>query len=181
MENKHFTYKGENISYGISGKDSAVVLLHGFGEDSDVWHYQVDFLKDHFRIIVPDIPGSGASPLNEQLTTIEDYSEAIKAILDNENITQAVLIGHSMGGYIALALAQKYPHLLKAFGLFHSTAFPDSEEKKQARLKSIEFIKLNGAYSFIKTSTPGLFSEEFKINHAKIVEALIERNKKFLP
>ena len=68
------------------------------------------------------------------------------------------MIGHSMGGYITLAFAEKYPELLSAFGLFHSTAFPDSEEKKINRRKSIEFIKEHGAFEFLRTTSPNLFS-----------------------
>jgi pimeloyl-ACP methyl ester carboxylesterase len=67
------------------------------------------------------------------------------------------MLGHSMGGYITLAFAEKYSASLTAFGLVHSSAFADSEEKKAARRKSIDFIKNNGAYEFLKTSIPGLF------------------------
>jgi pimeloyl-ACP methyl ester carboxylesterase len=181
LESKSIQYNSTEIFFHTTGKGTAVLLLHGFAEDSDMWRYQVDFLKDNFRLIIPDIPGSGLSTFNDQVSTIEDYAETIKAILDNEKTAECILIGHSMGGYIALALAEKYPQLLKAFGLFHSTALPDTEEKKLTRLKAIEFIQTNGANAFMKTSIPGLFSEEFKINNPSTIEELIDRNKKFSP
>jgi pimeloyl-ACP methyl ester carboxylesterase len=172
-------YKNSTIFYRIIGKGDPVLLIHGFAEDGEVWHNQINFLKDHYQLIIPDIPGSGKSPFNEQLSTVDDYADAIKAILDNEKITSCILIGHSLGGYITLAFAEKYPQLLKAFGLFHSTAFADSEEKKQVRLKAIDFIKTNGAYTFIKTSAPNLFNNPFKQNYPEQIETLIEQGKNF--
>jgi pimeloyl-ACP methyl ester carboxylesterase len=87
---------------------------------------------------------------------------------------RAILIGHSMGGYITLALAEKYPERLKAFGLFHSTAFADSEEKKEARRKGIKFIQQHGSYEFFKTSTPNLFAPATKEERGHLVTEQIE-------
>jgi pimeloyl-ACP methyl ester carboxylesterase len=84
------------------------------------------------------------------------------------------MIGHSMGGYVALAFAEKYPERLNAFGLFHSSAFADTEEKKLARKKSIEFIQANGAHAFLKTATPGLFAETYTKEHSTEIEKLVE-------
>ena len=72
------------------------------------------------------------------------------------------LIGHSMGGYITLAFAEKYPEILNAFWLFHSSAYADDDSKKETRKKGIEFIKNNGVAAFVKTSAPNLFSEKTK-------------------
>ena len=120
--------------------------------------------------------------------SIEGMAECIKAIIDVElqKTDRLQMIGHSMGGYITLAFAEKYPDLLSTLGLFHSSAFADSEEKKAARLKSIDFIKKNGSYEFLKTSIPGLFfrgqdglepSDPLKLE----MDALIEKGKNFSP
>ncbi len=85
----------------------------------------------------------------------------------------AVLVGHSMGGYITLAFAKKYSHYLTAFGLFHSSAYADSEEKKAFRKKSIEFILKNGAFEFLKTSTPNLFSPSSLDKKPELIEGFI--------
>src|SRR3979409_2265854 len=106
------------------------MLVHGFAEDHKIWELQVDYLKKDFLLIVPDLPGSGRSVFNPQLSTIDDYADVIKFILDEEGISACTIIGHSMGGYITLAFAKKYPDQLNAFGLFHSTTYADSEEKK---------------------------------------------------
>ena len=89
------------------------------------------------------------------------------------------MIGHSMGGYITLAFAEKYPGSLKAFGLFHSSAFADNEEKKDTRRKAIEFIKTKGAHTFLKSTTPTLFAKAFTEEYAEKITALIEEGKNF--
>jgi len=179
VETNSIVYKGLPLYYRIVGKGNPVVLLHGFAEDGEVWKYQTEFLKEHCQLIIPDLPGSGLSPFNNQLSSIDAYAEAIKAILEKEKISGCILIGHSMGGYISLAIAEKYPQLLKAFGLFHSSAFPDTEEKKQVRLKAIDFINTNGAAIFIKTTSYNLFAPPYKTNHPEQIEGLIESGKKF--
>ena len=84
-----------------------------------------------------------------------------------------------MGGYVTLAFAEKYPELLNAFGLFHSTAYADDDAKKEVRRKGIEFITNNGAASFLKTTTPNLFSEKTKKTKPWLVENLLEVSKYF--
>ncbi|MES2848477.1 MAG: alpha/beta hydrolase [Bacteroidota bacterium] len=183
METKSFLFQNKKIQYRVYGEGKPVILLHGFGEDSTVWQPQINFLKKDFLLIVPDIPGSGESELITN-ANIDTYAEIIKEICDREfqfplQGAEGVIIGHSMGGYITLALAEKYPQYLKAFGLFHSSAFADNEEKIEARKKAIDFIKDKGAYTFLKTSTPNLFTQEYKDEHADNVETLIEDGKKF--
>jgi pimeloyl-ACP methyl ester carboxylesterase len=79
-----------------------------------------------------------------------------------------------MGGYVTLAFAEKHPELLHGFGLFHSTAFADSEEKKQNRRKGIDFIQKHGAFEFLKTSTPNLFSAITKEQHPELIQEQID-------
>lgn len=176
QEDRFLQYKNKNIHYRAIGNGNAVVLLHGFGEDGNIWNKIITNIKDcHF--IIPDIPGSGRSEMLEgENISIDDYAEVIKEILNKENIIECTIIGHSMGGYITLAFAEKYPELLTGFGLFHSSAFADDEEKKQTRRKAIEFIKSNGAYAFLRTSIPNLFAGKL---HLSEIERLIEDGKNF--
>jgi pimeloyl-ACP methyl ester carboxylesterase len=181
MKANHIIYQNSFIYYQVYGAGKPVVLLHGFGEDGKVWQPQIDFLKANFRIIVPDIPGSGQSPLIEG-ANIDVYADMVKKIIDQEypqGDNRINIIGHSMGGYITLAFAEKYPGYPACIGLFHSTAFADSEEKKQTRRKAIEFIKTKGAFAFLKTSTPGLFTKSFAEKEPEKINALIEEGKKF--
>src|SRR5882724_4708958 len=120
------------LHYSISGQGLPVVLIHGFAEDSRVWVHQQSALQKHYRLIIPDLPGAGQSALTDTFS-MELAADCIRQILVKENITRTILIGHSMGGYIVLAFAEKYPESLAAFGLCHSTAYPDSPEKKTGR------------------------------------------------
>jgi pimeloyl-ACP methyl ester carboxylesterase len=156
--------------------------LHGFAETSSIWQKQINFLSSFCRVIIPDLPGSGKSALPElsaEKLSIDDLAEAVHSILQKENIEQCIMLGHSMGGYITLAFADKFLNKLRGFGFVHSTAFADSEEKKQNRLKGIKMIEQYGSYAFLKTSLPGLFSSEFKKEKPGVVSKLIDEGKNF--
>jgi pimeloyl-ACP methyl ester carboxylesterase len=140
----------------------------------------VEYLKHKFQLIIPDLPGSGQSPLNNTPWSMEYFAECIRAILDQENISTVSMIGHSMGGYITLAFADAWPHRLRSFGLFHSTAYPDSEEKKTARRRGIEFIQQNGAAKFLEQSIPNLFSEATKKHQPDLVRKILARFTNFI-
>jgi pimeloyl-ACP methyl ester carboxylesterase len=184
MTIKSITYQSATLHYRVCGTGKPVVLLHGFGEDGEIWNGQVDRLQHDFRLIVPDLPGSGGSGMIPDMS-IEGMAEAIRSILETEfpytqKGNEVVMLGHSMGGYITLALAEKYPGWLKAIGLVHSTAFADPDEKKQARLKSISFMEKNGAYLFLKTSIPGLFMGSGGSKSSDILIAdLVEKGRNF--
>lgn len=179
MQEKYITYQHSKIFYRTSGSGQPIILIHGFGEDGNVWQLQITALQKKYSLIVPDLPGSGHSELINDMS-IEGMADCTAAIAAAEKISSSVFLGHSMGGYITLALAEKYPQLISRFGLVHSTAFADSEEKKQARRKSIDFIKENGAYAFLKTTIPTLFYNG-NGTPAPAMENLIEDGKKFTP
>ncbi len=177
---KHTDHENSTLHYTITGKGMPVVLLHGFAEDSSVWDEQVSFLENNYQLIIPDIPGSGKSTLlKKENAGMEDYAACVKKILDAEHIARCVMIGHSMGGYITLAFAENYPETLISFGLFHSSAYADDGEKKEARRKSIAFINNNGAKAFLDTSIPGLFYDAGKSKND--IETLLKKGNNFTP
>ena len=177
---KHFEYQGAEIYYRVLGEGIPVVLLHGFAEDHTIWNEQVSFLQQHCKLIIPDLPGSGKSELLEdENVTIEDYATCIDALLQFENENKCILLGHSMGGYITIAFAEKHAEKLAAFGFVHSTAFADSDDKKNTRRKAISLIEEYGVYPFLKNTTPNLFSSSFKKEHGEKISELIEQGKKF--
>jgi pimeloyl-ACP methyl ester carboxylesterase len=177
---KTVLYQDKKIFYRSTGSGDPVMLVHGFGEDGNVWDKQVEFLKSKYHLIVPDLPGSGKSEMINDMS-MEGIAEVLHSIIHEENIDKCTVIGHSMGGYITLALVESYWNHVNAFGLFHSSAFPDTEEKKQTRKKGIEFIKQHGAFEFLKTSTPNLFSPNSKEQIPDSIDGFINSLKGFMP
>jgi pimeloyl-ACP methyl ester carboxylesterase len=177
MQEKEITLKQKKIFYRTIGEGSAVVLLHGVPFDGSLWSNQFDALPD-YKLIIPDLPGSGRSETIEDMS-IEGMAECVKDIIVHETASlffksgephSVIVIGHSMGGYITLALVEKHPELLNGFGLFHSTAYADSDERKEGRKKTIQLLKEKGVEEFAKTSVPNLFSPVTKEQNAGLIE-----------
>ena len=155
------------------------MLLHGFAETSKVWENQINFLGRNYRVIAPEIPGIGyppGAPLG-----MDAMADAVAALIQSITNEPVILLGHSMGGYITLALAENYPQLIKAFGLVHSTAFADTDEKKETRRKAIDFIQKNGTEAFLKTSSTGLFSEQSQQQHPEWIDNTVNMGSPFDP
>lgn len=170
--NKELIYEQKKISYRVSGQGKPVMMVHGFGETGDVWNGMAEKLAATCQLIIPDLPGSGKSDMIDDMS-MDGLAEVLHAIIHAENIDRCIMIGHSMGGYITLAFAEKYWNHLSAFGLFHSTAFADLEEKKATRRKGIAFINEHGAFEFLKSTTPNLFSPETKKNNVSLMNTFI--------
>ena len=175
----YLDFKNKKIYYRVEGKGKPILFLHGFGEDGSVWEPQIEKFKKDFQVIVPDLPRSGQSEMLEGAGTLEDYAEVVNKIaaveiMGRQGESSFSLIGHSMGGYIALVFAQKYGHLLNSFGLFHSSALADDPEKIVTRKKSLEFITKNGVENYFRSSVPNLFSEESQNNKKGLITKLIE-------
>lgn len=169
------------LYYSVTGNGDPVILVHGFGEDGRIWDTFVSELRKNYRLIIPDLTGSGRSTGTVESITMEKLAVQLNLILEKEKIDHCAMIGHSMGGYITLAFAEKYPEKLNRFGLFHSTAFADNEEKVAARNKNIEFIKKHGSEKFLEQSVPNLFSQEFSDKNHQVIEEIISRYSNFSP
>ncbi|MCR6721316.1 MAG: alpha/beta hydrolase [Chitinophagaceae bacterium] len=169
---KTFQYQDTSIHYTLQGKGKKVVLLHGFGETAAVWEETARVLAKDFEVLVPDVPGSGDAAVVADMS-MEGLAGSLKALTDSIGWREFVLIGHSMGGYIALAFAELYPDTLKGLGLFHSTAYPDSEEKKATRRKGITFIREHGAQAFLETTSANLFAPLTKDEKPEIIDEFL--------
>jgi pimeloyl-ACP methyl ester carboxylesterase len=150
----------ESIFFRDQGRGFPIVLLHGFCETHRIWEVVAYELANDFRVITPDLPGFGNSHLPVQPFSIEDIGKLLGEWLVKHNINRPIIIGHSLGGYVALAMAQKHVAPLSGLGIFHSTPLADTEEKKNNRNKTIDFVVKNGVAPFVETFVPGLFYQK---------------------
>ena len=145
-------------SYYKIGRGTPLILLHGFAETFEIWDTIYPQLSKHYSVIIPEIPACGNDNSFKENISIEGIAYFINEILVQENISQAIICGHSMGGYAAMAFAEKYPDKLKGLSLIHSSAQGDSNKKKHVRQSAINFIKKNGKEPFLKTLLPKLYA-----------------------
>jgi pimeloyl-ACP methyl ester carboxylesterase len=170
---KTIKYKGTDVVYSHSGGGKTIVLLHGFLEDRTMWNdYTSRWERDH-QIIAIDLLGQGESGNLGYTHSMEEHALAVLSVLDAEQIGPCAVVGHSMGGYVALALAEKRPDQLTHLVLFHSTAFADSESKRQDRERVIDLAKRNKQI-YIKAVIPSLFADQTRNGLSKEIEKLIE-------
>lgn len=147
------------LYYEVKGEGQAVVLLHGYLENLRMWETIGDELSENYQVIKIDLPGHGKSKVYGEIHTMEFMAEKVDEVLNELNPKKPILIGHSMGGYVALAYAELFPEKLKGFILMNSTSLPDSEEKKEQRLKAVETAQRNFD-ALVKMSIPALFAEK---------------------
>lgn len=172
---KNIIFQDKTIAYDTEGRGVAVVLLHGFCEDSRVWEdFKPDLVEEKLRVITIDLPGFGQSAVWPGVS-IADMAEAVGAVLEELKLDKVVLIGHSMGGYVGLAFAEKYPEKLIGLGLFHSHPYEDSEEKKEGREKGVGFVQRQGHVLYVKQLIPALFAPDFVKSNAFLIEKLTFR------
>ncbi len=173
MQQKCIFYKDAQISYADYGSNHAdtIVLLHGFLESSLIWDDFSKQLSKEYRIVTIDLLGHGNSDCIGYIHSMELMAQCVYQVIEHLNISNFLLLGHSMGGYVALAFAEKYPKYLMGLVLFHSSAMADSRQKKESRLKAIEAAKKNKPL-YVTATIPNLFkkenSERFKLEFEKI-------------
>lgn len=155
---KHLFFKNTKISFSDTGKGTAIVLLHGFLENQWMWDGFVASFSKKYRIITIDLLGHGQTECLGYVHSMEENADMVHAVLSELRIRKAIFVGHSMGGYVALALAELYPETIKGLVLLNSTSRADSEERKKNRDRAIVAVKQNYT-NFIRLSITNLFSE----------------------
>lgn len=166
-------YKGTQIYYNEQGKGEAVVLLHGFLENSSMWNSFIPKLTKHHKIITIDLLGHGQSGCLGYIHSMELLAEIVEAVLNHLKIKTSTFIGHSMGGYVALAYAEKNPNSLNGICLINSTFEADSNERKLLRTRANKLAKTNFE-NLVKLSFTNLFSNESRELYKKELEAALE-------
>ena len=165
---KQILYKNTKISYSDTEKGNAVVLLHGFLENKTMWKDLVPELSKKHRIITIDLLGHGQTECLGYVHSMEDNAEIVQAVLSKLRIRKTILVGHSMGGYVALAFAEMYPEKVRALVLQNSTSKADSEVRKTNRNRAIKAVKKDYT-SFIRLSIANLFSPD---NRERLIDEI---------
>jgi pimeloyl-ACP methyl ester carboxylesterase len=167
---KHIIMSSKKIFFDDSGAGESIILIHGYLESSAVWKKTAERLSSFSRVISIDLPGHGKSEVISDCS-MNTYADSINETLAHLQIEKAVIVGHSMGGYAALAFAEKYQQKTMGLCLFHSTPFADSDDKKMQRELTIKRIQ-NGAYEdVVDTHVSAIFAEE---NVAKFQKEISE-------
>ncbi len=145
-----------------------IVFIHGHGLDSSIWNDLYEALSDDYQLIKPDFSA---------LTThnsVEAYAELVYGMLQSAEVEKAILIGHSMGGYIALAFAEHHPNKVNGLVLFNSTVFADDDPRKIKRQVTIGQLQKGGSAAFIAETIPKMFAESTKANWSDEIQKRIE-------
>lgn len=166
--------KTSEITYAVQeGEGTPIVFLHGMCESHEIWLEFITIFKGR-KLICIDLPGFGASEIYGN-GSIRAMAEAIYKVLQKEKVAQSILIGHSLGGYVALEYAKKHDDKLKGLGLFHSHPFEDSQERKDARRKSISHIENYGANAYITQLFENLAAPEFFKSRPELLNELTNK------
>ena len=166
---------GINLAYTRLGKGTPLVLVHGFPLDSSSWNELIPYLKDHFDLILPDLRGFGKSTTVETPYTLSDMADDLAGLLDDLGVEKTALAGHSMGGYISLAFAKKYPQRVSGLGLIASQAAADAPEGKERRYKTAADVAEKGVGVVVDAMTPKLSAD---VRVQEFVRGVIERQSK---
>lgn len=156
-----------------------LILIHGFPLDGSFWQPQVEALSEVAHVLAPDLRGFGSNrqPLPEAMT-MEAYAEDLKRLMDEQGLTRAVLCGLSMGGYVAMAFAERWPERLQGLVLCNTRATADSGEGRAAREQTARDALAKGAEVIARAMIPKVLSERTRRNRPEVVariEAIMSR------
>ena len=158
---KSLLFKNTKISYTDSGKGAVVVLLHGFLENKHMWKEIIPVISRNKRVLAIDLLGHGHTECLGYIHPMELMAEAVAAVLKSLRIRKITLIGHSMGGYVSLALSEKNPEMIRGLCLLNSTATSDDNSRKKLRERANKMAQINLS-NIVRMSFVNLFSEKSK-------------------
>ncbi len=165
------------IYFSEKGNGHPVVFIHGFCEIGAMWEDIASALSSNFHIFYPDLPGFGKTPIDSDHISLEEVAVQLAEWMEEQKIENPIVIGHSLGGYVALALLELMGNRIKGIGLIHSTAFDDDEEKKHSRNKTIAFIKKQGVDKFVTAFVPQLFTNSNRVQFQSEIEKAVDQAK----
>ncbi|AGA77270.1 alpha/beta fold hydrolase [Echinicola vietnamensis] len=162
------------IEYTDQGHGKPVIFIHGFCQTKEMWKKFIEVFSGRYRVLCPDLPGFGESRWYEESISLEQTAEMLRDWIDTLGLEKPVVIGHSLGGYVALALAELMGEKLGGLGLFHSTAFADDEEKVGVRNRTLTFVQKHGVKVFVDSFVPPLFTEAHRESMKPIIREVVQ-------
>jgi pimeloyl-ACP methyl ester carboxylesterase len=154
-------FLGKSINYKVQGEGEKVLfLLHGYLESLEIWNDFADKLAEDYTVISMDIPGHGNSDVLKNEHDMDLLANAVKHVLDEEQVNSCTMVGHSLGGYVTLAFLANYPGNIEAFSLFHSHPFADSDQVKENRKREISLVEQGKKKVIINTNIPKAFAND---------------------
>jgi len=153
------TVKIDDINYSVKGNSKqTVVLLHGYLESKEMWAELSDFLSEKYKVICIDLPGHGKTKTFGIEHSMEFMADIVNRVIEELKINKFLLVGHSMGGYVSLAFAEKYVEKLSALVMFHSHVYSDDDTKKTNRNREIKLVQ-NGNYkTIVDVNIPNMYA-----------------------
>ncbi|MCA1757987.1 MAG: alpha/beta hydrolase [Bacteroidales bacterium] len=170
---KSVGFRGGIVCYTVSGEGDVVILIHGYLESAEVWGGFAEQLAKRYRVLAVDLPGNGRSSDFDTAHTMCFLADSVMAVLDSEKVSRAFVVGHSLGGYVALNMAERYPERLAGYILFHSHPYSDSDEVKENRMREIGIVESGKKELIYPVNIPRMFAS---LNLSRFEEA-VEKSK----
>ena len=167
-------FQKKNISFTDEGAGKAIVLLHGFTESLKIWKSFSRKLSAKYRVICIDLPGHGKSASLGAVHSMELMADVVFEVLKKLKVGKCLMIGHSMGGYVTLAFAAKFPEKLRGICLFHSHCFADTSAEKENRNRTIGIVNQD-KFSYMAQFIPSLFPVEVHKKLSAIIKRMIQQ------
>lgn len=162
------------LNHREEGSGPTVILVHGFPMNQHIWDDFAEKLSEQFEVVTLDLPGFGKSAPLAKGFTVEDVASVILEFIHERKYNLPVVVGHSLGGYVALAMAAREPDSFAGLCLFHSTALADTEEKKQSRNKVIDFIHKQGVHAFTSNFIAQLYADPQHSSITKVKQIAVQ-------
>ena len=149
----------DDISYSIKGNsEQTIVLLHGYLESKEMWAELSDYLSVKYKVVCIDLPGHGKTKTFAKEHSMEFMADIVNLVLEKLQLNKITLIGHSMGGYVSLAFAEKYSSKLNSLVMFHSHVYADDETKKANRLREIKLVEQGKYKTIVDVNIPNMYA-----------------------
>ena len=175
--------RGMMLRFASEGAGRIVLLLHGFPLDHTMWEGQRAAIGQNYHVIMPDLRGHGQTEAPDGIYPIDDMADDVIELLDSLKITEPVVVGGlSMGGYLALSLAVRYPKRLCGLMLIDTRAASDTKEAARAREQLASSLERGGEVEGATSVMIGrLFADSTRVRHPEIVSRTSEVMRKTSP